>query len=192
MATTKTCDVNAIATGYRSGISLRKLAALHGTSHESIRKLLTSAGLGSLDGGGAIATLRSIRTRADRAKKDEAKREARIRQHWGMTSAEFDAHVAEYGDRKLVGSPMRAYRFQQQKAAARGIRWCFTFAEWWKVWMDSGKWDRRGRHGDEFVMARYGDGDTPYSPDTVYICTASENLKDGFISLPFAERRPAK
>lgn len=189
MANSKTCDIDAIVAGYRNGASLRKLAALHGVSHESIRKLLASAGLDRLDGGGAIATLRNIRARANRAKEDEARREARIRRHWGMTSAEYDAHVTEFGDRNVPRSPMRAYRFHQQKAVARGIAWGFTFKEWWQVWLESGKWESRGRHANEYVMARFGDGDAPYSRDTVYICTASENLKDGFIALPYNERK---
>lgn len=191
MSKVKSVDLDAIAKDFKDGMSLRKLAALHGVSHETIRKYLATIGLDRLDGGGAITELKNIPIKASRSKADVQRRELRARAYWGMTAGEFDAHVAEFGNRHVPNSPMRAYVFHRQNAKRRGLKWGFTFSEWWKVWVDSGKWEHRGRHSDEYVMARYGDKDTPYTADTVYICTASENLKDGFISLPFAERRPA-
>lgn len=191
MAKTNSVDRQALVRDYKEGMSLRKLGALHGISHEAVRKLLTSMGLDRLDGGAAILALKNTPVKLSQSKAEGQRREFRSRAYWGMTAAEFDAHVAQYGNRHVASSPMRAYVFHRQNAKRRGLKWGFTFGEWWKVWVDSGKWDQRGRHADEYVMARYGDGDAPYAPDTVYICTASENLKDGFVSLPYNERRVA-
>ena len=107
---------------------------------------------------------------------------------WGMSMADLASHIKEYGDCSIVGSPMRRYKVQQGNAGARGIEWNFTFVSWWKIWLESGKWDKVGTRKGCYVMARYGDMKTPYSPTDVYICTVSQNSKDSFIVHPQSAR----
>lgn len=83
---------------------------------------------------------------------------------------------------------MAKYVQQRKNAKSRGLEWNFTFPSWWAVWLESGKWDQRGLGAGLYVMARYGDGDTPYNADNVYICTQSQNSKDSFIVSPAAIR----
>jgi hypothetical protein len=69
------------------------------------------------------------------------------------------------------------YEKQKRNAAQRGIDWQFTFDAWWAWWQIDGRWQRRGRRGHEFVMARKGDIG-PYSPENVYCATAHQNTRD--------------
>jgi hypothetical protein len=184
MKNTKSHNAQAIIDGYRSGMSLRRLGALHNLSHEYVRIILKSSGLDRLDGGAAIKGLMHIRTRAGKENLKRQKRDERSMGVWGMSRSDLDAHISEYGRKAL-----RAFTNQRSNAGKRGIQWNFTFREWWQVWLDSGKWECRGRHANDFVMARYGDKDTPYAADTVYICTSTVNLKDGFVSTPFKNRK---
>lgn len=66
------------------------------------------------------------------------------------------------------------YMGHKARALAYKIEWRFTYETWLKVWMDSGKWNLRGRRSGEFVMARpYDKG--PYSPENVVIVTCRVN-----------------
>jgi hypothetical protein len=69
------------------------------------------------------------------------------------------------------------YLQQERVAKDRGIAWEFSFDEWCRVWHESGKWARRGRAGDAYVMARFGDVG-PYSPANVEIITLRQNSRD--------------
>jgi hypothetical protein len=77
-----------------------------------------------------------------------------------------------------------AFVHQRKGAKKRKIAFLFTFDEWWTVWRDSGKWEQRGKHKGQYVMARYGDIG-PYATDNVRIATVQENNAD-------AARRRAK
>lgn len=71
-------------------------------------------------------------------------------------------------------------RFQSQRAHAngRGIEWQLTFAQWWGVWSESGRWEQRGRRNEEnTVMARDGDCG-PYAVGNVRIATIAENFAE--------------
>ncbi len=70
----------------------------------------------------------------------------------------------------------KAYRQQMDKAKHCGIPWEFTMKTWWAIWEKSGKWGKRGRGGNKFVMGRRGDIG-PYSPANVYICTGRTNRR---------------
>lgn len=116
---------------------------------------------------------------------------------WGMSTVAYQAHVAEFGPSSDSQSPMRKYIDQRKNAQRRGVAWEFNFSDWWQVWTGSGKWSQRAR-SNGYVMARHGDGDTPYSKETVYICTAVQNVRDSFVNVPASTRdktntsRPSK
>jgi hypothetical protein len=67
-----------------------------------------------------------------------------------------------------------AYQRHRQSARQRGIQFLFHFETWKAWWLTDNRWANRGRHREQFVMARrYDDG--PYSPDNVYCTTAQGN-----------------
>lgn len=70
-------------------------------------------------------------------------------------------------------------RFRQQRwrAGARGIDWLFSFEAWIEFWVESGKWNLRGRGAGKYVMSRPGDIG-PYSRENCVICTFVENIQE--------------
>jgi transcriptional regulator with XRE-family HTH domain len=176
-------DYPTIAARYKSGLTLEQVGAEFGITRERVRQIVKKAGVTRLDGGKTISTLMQTPDKVAALRAKNERIEARIRATWDMSLDDYRAHVAEYGSCVVGSSPMGKYQQHRKNALARGIAWQFTFAEWWKVWQESGKWAERGR-GNGYVMARWGDGDAPYSPDTVYICTQGENAKDSFIVHP--------
>lgn len=73
-------------------------------------------------------------------------------------------------------TPRRAFWDQRSNARHRGIEWVLSFEEWWDIWCESGRWERRGRSG--YVMCRTGDTG-PYAVGNVYIDHTSNNCRDG-------------
>jgi hypothetical protein len=78
------------------------------------------------------------------------------------------------GKSKRIKSPRDKYRDQKFKAAERGIAFLLSFDEWWKIWLDSGHWLKRGYAPGCYVMARYNDKGA-YEVGNVRICLAEEN-----------------
>ncbi len=69
-------------------------------------------------------------------------------------------------------------RYNVQKHHAikkRNISFDLTFEEWYKIWLDSGRWQERGRGG--YVMARFGDKG-PYAIGNVEIKHHIDNMHD--------------
>ena len=69
---------------------------------------------------------------------------------------------------------MIAYQRQKSAARRRGIQFLLSFEEWRTLWLESGKWEQRGKRKGQYVMARYGDAGA-YAVDNVRICTNREN-----------------
>lgn len=90
----------------------------------------------------------------------------------------------------------RAYkRFAKQRGHAkeRGIGWELTFAEWWGIWRESGRWNERGcASGDAAVMARHGD-QGPYAHGNVRIRTLTQNFAESReVRADIPRRQPKK
>lgn len=94
------------------------------------------------------------------------KRCAEIQRVYGCTIDEFAA---------VDLKTRRAYHNARRMASDRKIEWRFTLPSWIEFWKASGHWENRGLSG--FVMCRRNDGDV-YSPETVYIGTQAQNVKD--------------
>lgn len=192
-AVVQRCEHGELAEMYKSGMTLAEIGARFGITRERVRQIVSALGVTASDGGQSVRSFKSTPDKVEKLRAKNEKTEARIRATWGMSLDDYRAHVSEYGPCTKASSPMHKFIVQRANANKRGIEWKFTFAEWWSVWHESGKWGDRGRGA--YVMARYGDGDTPYSKDTVYICTQSENSKDSYIVSPAAVRfadNPAK
>ncbi len=69
------------------------------------------------------------------------------------------------------------YEKRRQDAKRRGIPFLLTFDEWWSIWDASGKWDQRGQHTGQYMMARLGDVG-PYAVGNVRIITCNENVSE--------------
>ena len=75
---------------------------------------------------------------------------------------------------------LKAYTQQKSNAKQRGVEFFITFEEWKQVWLDSGKWDERGRGAEKFCMCRIGDVGC-YSVANVFIGLGKHNVRDGNI-----------
>lgn len=69
----------------------------------------------------------------------------------------------------------RAFKQHQGNAALRNVEWALSFDEWWAIWRESGKWDKRGAKIGQYCMSRVGDTG-PYAIGNVFINLASENV----------------
>ncbi len=74
--------------------------------------------------------------------------------------------------------PIDRYHAHKRNAKDRGIAFIFTFAEWIRIWIDSGHWAERGVGKGKYNMARFGDVG-PYSVDNVRIIKHEENCREG-------------
>lgn len=73
---------------------------------------------------------------------------------------------------------LKAYTQHKSNAKMRGVEFLFTFEQWRDWWIETGKWESRGRGRGKYCMRRHGDVG-PYSIDNVFCGTNEENLRDG-------------
>lgn len=164
---------------FTQGKTLQEIGTSLGVTRERVRQIIKKLGLERQDGGAHIKALINVRYRQ---KPENPRRFA----FWGCTKQEaIDLNQGENLTKK--GTP--AYWFRNQQNAAirtRGIKWEMTFAEWLRLWKDSGHWEQRGR-GKGYCMARIGDSGS-YSVENVEIITIGQNFSDSYISKPYLER----
>jgi len=153
-----------MAEKYMVGATLAEIGDYYGITRERVRQLLSrELGITGKDGG---------RSRRAKEKKESAatRRDLKHLRLYGMTASEFRG-----ANRRLDQAgkkPVHRFRMQRSNSRRRGIDWKLTFAEWWLVWHESGKWDERGRGG--YVMARHSDSGA-YERGNVKIIKAGEN-----------------
>jgi hypothetical protein len=173
---------------YRSGKTLQQIGDEYGITRERVRQLIGFLGLNGSSGGRTLhAVMRAKEKHAQRASKEESK----YQKTFGCSKAVFleidpVPFVVTNKRRYRKKSPASAYYNQKRNAEVRGIQWEFNFPDWWRVWKDSGKWEKRGR-GRGYCMARHGDSG-PYSADNVYICTIGQNFSDSYLIHSWDER----
>lgn len=85
----------------------------------------------------------------------------------------------------ILPHPQARRQFSAQKARAkhRGIEWRLTLDEWLSIWVESGRYEQRGRGAGKYVMARLGDRG-PYEVGNVFISSSEQNFRDGLINSP--------
>ena len=153
-------DYSKVIQAFKAGVSMPDIAALNGVTRQRIQQILKTHNLSRVDGGAYL--------------KNMAMRKAQIE---GRNARYIDKLGCTYGQYMAIPVPARlAYRYQHRNARTRNIGWAFTIYTWWCVWQESGKWDERGR-GFGYCMARKNDVGI-YSPENVYICTGSQNMRD--------------
>lgn len=150
-----------IETLFRAGFTQVLIAKRYGVTTTYVSQVLRARGVSRFEGGKSV-----IKELLAQARKE---------------NKFFDRHgVAPHviGTLEEAKQAAKKYRKQKRMAALRCIGWEFTFAEWWRVWEESGRWRKRGiSSGSHYVMARFGDVG-PYSPENIHIVTQSENMKE--------------
>ena len=164
-------DVSQVIKQFKDGLSMPDIAASHGVTRQRIQQILKANNLKRTDGG---ACLRGVAVRSAQI----AERNSRYMDKLGCTYGEYRAIPVE---------ARRAYQYQLRNARLRKIGWAFTLHTWWCIWKESGKWGERGR-GFGYCMARKGDIGV-YSPDNVYICTGSQNMRDYYATDLYQQRK---
>jgi hypothetical protein len=149
-----------IVLAYRLGATREQIGAAFGLTGGGVGSVLTVRGV---DGDERRERCRGAKAASARAGADAESMERR-----GVTVEEW---------RGIPAALRSAFHTQKSSAKARGIDWQLTLGQWLRIWQESGYLDQRGRHADEYVMARHGDVG-PYAHGNVTIKTASENLSE--------------
>lgn len=164
---------------YKAGNTLATIGSKFGVSRERVRQILKKHSITSMDGGQVISSFLKTTDKQERKRKATERKERAALRIWGLTLDQYKEFVTKYGTSSQASSPLAKYKSQHSNANKRGIPWQFTFADWWRVWQDSGKWELRGR-GKGYCMSRFGDSG-PYSKENVYICTIGQNFSDSYL-----------
>jgi hypothetical protein len=77
----------------------------------------------------------------------------------------------------------KKFSAHKSNAKRRGIEFNLTFDEWKQIWLNSGKWDQRGRGAEKYCMCRIGDKGA-YSVENVFIGQGKHNVSEGNIGKP--------
>jgi hypothetical protein len=100
--------------------------------------------------------------------------EARVTARKDAIYARMGCSYADY--KALPPEVKRGFQAHRRNARQRGVPWGFNLWDWWGVWLDSGKWEQRGRGRGQYVMARHGD-EGAYRLGNVSIITGDENKR---------------
>jgi hypothetical protein len=153
-------NVPELIAAYKSGRTLEDLGQEHGVTRERIRQILVKSGITRNDGGQHVVSEK-------RKEEWSSKRDARFLKRTGMPREQWKA---------LRGSH---WKFSPQKAFIEKKRnidrleqgvWQMNFADWWKVWEESGKWPEHGLGAKKYCMTRK-DKTLPWTADNVKIET---------------------
>lgn len=71
----------------------------------------------------------------------------------------------------------QAYVCQRKDAKRRGIPFLLTYEQWCEVWLESGKWEYRGKRRGQYVMSRPGDQGA-YELGNVVIVPIGDNMAE--------------
>jgi hypothetical protein len=173
--------VDAVVSMYKQGKTLQQIGTHFMVSRERIRQILAKAGVHASEGG--------VQKKANAKKQaKQAARDLLYIETLGMLYAEYRAMVKFCREQVLAGksrhtTPLAAFIQHRNNSNKRGIPFNLKFADWWRVWQESGKWEQRAVNG--YVMARLMDSG-PYEIGNIYITTASKNVKH------YQERRHSK
>lgn len=175
-----------MAQRYEAGSTLQEIGTYFGITRERVRQLISGElGMTGKDGGQAKRS--ALRRAGEASEKDR-----RCLAEHGMSREEYKrvrSNLSPSGQQ-----PQQCFRQQRNNARLREIPWQMTFAEWWRIWQESGKWNERGR-GHGYCMARHGDRG-PYAAWNVKIIHAplnnSEYIRRFWSEVRSGKRQPPK
>lgn len=158
---------------YRAGKTLSEIGELYSVSRERVRQILSKYKRINSDDGG-----QSVRAKIEKDRK-RAQKEAECYHKHGCSTTQLRSLRAIGRQMRKSGesrerTPIGAFICQRRNAQTRGIGWELTLWDWWRIWQQSGKWEKRGRAADAYVMCRFKD-EGPYAIGNVYIATLRHN-----------------
>jgi predicted transcriptional regulator len=161
---------------YKAGDVLETIGARYGITRERVRQRLAAHGITKKDGGEAAQqrALAPIRAEAKRLKEEE--RAARCLKQHGMTLDEYRAHIAKYGNERTKGTPRYVFKNLRNTMRFGGVPWELSFADWWQIWQDSGKWGWHGR-GRGYCLCRIN-CDLGFTKENVHIIRGDQRASE--------------
>ena len=136
----------------------------YGLSRERVRQILSAEGITREQGG---LSQRTVKKHEKISAALETKTQKRVQKNYGCT---FEEYTEINQGMSFYESPINWYRTKRRNSKDQNIKWELSLPDWWKIWMDSGKWDKRGRSKLEYVMTRR-DLTKPFTKDNTIICT---------------------
>ena len=155
-----------IVAAYQQGRTMAEIGKSLKISGERVRQILKEHQIV-----GAPRTSKQ----AEKQTATQLRKEARAAKLWGLDWNTYQQLRGQYGTSSVSTSPFQRYIEQRRNARVRRIGWRITFADWWSIWQQSGKWNLRGR-GKGYCMARLGDVG-PYALGNVEIIPIKENSR---------------
>jgi hypothetical protein len=179
---------------YLEGKTLQEIGNLQEPkiTKERVRQLLNKYfGFVREDGGNFIVcTPKKIANAIEKQKAAFNRIQSRYAIHFFCDVDQFLAiqgkHWSQTHRKTKARSPASVYFEQKKNAKTRNIEWNISFPDWWKIWQESGQWEKRGR-GHGYCMTRIGDTGG-YQVGNVEIKTGSQNFSDSFYKHPAKER----
>ena len=123
------------------------------------------------EGGFAIKAAERERKRAVKLASKRRQVDANCRARWGIGKDEYDELRALEKD--LQKTPMYRFKHARRTKVRSGVDWQLTFPQWWKLWCESGKYERYGNDLDEYMLVRKKNKGA-YRMGNVHIIPASE------------------
>lgn len=161
-----------------AGETLEAIGQKYGVTRERIRQIIKQHGFDSATGGKAVNSQQVKIAKLVR-------RDSHFREKYGCSYNDFKRIKKEAAP--TGHTPPFEFGRQKANAARRGIEWSMSFAEWWQVWADSGKWASKGRGIGKSCMCRYKD-EGAYAPGNVYIGDFAQNSRNGKRKIPGTEK----
>jgi DNA-binding CsgD family transcriptional regulator len=173
-----------MAAMYREGKTLAEIGLEFNLTRERVRQLLKASGMSAHMGGATKKKESKAVARAERRIK--TRNATTMRSHGCDYQTASDLNGGE--GLLTYGTKSHLYWRQRRSAKNRRIEWNMTFPEWCQIWADSGKWELRGRGRGRYCMARIADSGA-YEVGNVRIITTEENIREGYVTTPSAERQ---
>lgn len=85
----------------------------------------------------------------------------------------------------------KLYTQQKSNAKRRGIAFVLSLDEWKSIWLQSGKWEERGRGIGKYCMCRVGDVGS-YEVGNVFIDLNTKNVSVGNLGKPDSAETKAR